>query len=357
MGLSRRQTIMVVVLTTLVILVCGLLVSISVVNSAQIAQTLPIVGPLAGHPLGGTEDEDPAPTAVITPTIAPSPTPTPRTPQTRYDLQVEHEPRDPSLRVLRGEAYLELSALGPAMQDFGTAIGLDPTLAEAYLGRGRAEYILKEWTAALSDFDRAIEANSDLADAHAWRGFLLAEWGEYGRALEGLQQAVAVDASSAWYHTLLGQALLLNGDPEGAQGEFTVALWLDARRIDAYVGRAMTQAELGDLEAALADLESALDIAPYSWMALNGKARFYAEYRPERLAEAVQLAQRALAGANTDLEQASCLDTLGWAYHQLGQHEQALAALEEAATLATVEGQVVHAGIAAHLAQAKAALP
>lgn len=69
-----------------------------------------------------------------------------------------------------------------AREDFTSAIELDPLLADAYYGRGRAyEKIAREaswqgrngddsWATAIRDFDRAVEIQPDLADAFFGRG-------------------------------------------------------------------------------------------------------------------------------------------------------------------------------------------
>jgi len=242
-----------------------------------------------------------------------------------------------------------------AIEDFDVAIGLDATLAEAYLGRGKAHFHLKEWHAALEDFEQALALNPDLADAHAWRGYLLSEQGEHEPALEALRQAVALDDADPWKHILLAQALLDSGNSDEAKIEYTAALSLEVRSIEAYVGRAMAQAEQGDFDAAQADLDSALDIAPYDPVALNGQAWFYVWYRHDHLDKAAQLARRAVAGAEEDLEKARYLHTLGWVYYKQGRYEEAAATLEEAAKLATIEGEVVYGEILEHLEEVEAA--
>jgi len=203
--------------------------------------------------------------------------------------------------------------------------------------------------------EQALALNPDLADAHLWRGYLLSERGEYGPALGALRQAVALDEADPWKRVLLAQALLGSGSSEEAKMEYTAVLTREVRSIEAYVGRAMAQAEQGDLYGAQADLDSARDIAPYDPVVLNGQAWFYARYRHDRLAEAEQLAQRAVAGARGDLERAVYLDTLGWVYCQQGRYEEAAATLEEAARLATVEGEVVYGVILEHLEETRAA--
>jgi len=350
MKLTRSQLIVLIVLGVLAVGVCGCLVIIFVRNSQQITGVLaPTPTPLPS----ATPTEVPPPSP--TPVPSSTPTPTPVAPQTRYDLQVMRDPQNPTLRLQRGYAYIALGAYTYALEDFDAAIGLDAGLAEAYLGRGEIYYHVREWSAAAEDFERAQALNPDLAGAHAWRGYLFSEWREYGPALEPLRQAVLLDEADPWKHLLLADALLHSGSPVEASAEYTAVLTLNVRSVEAYVGRAMALAEQGDLDGAQADLNSALDIAPYNPLALNGQAWFYVWYRHDNLAEAEQLAQRAIAGAEDDLEQARYLHTLGWVYYQQGRYEEAAATLEEAAGLATVEGEVPYREILEHLEEVWAA--
>jgi len=351
MKLTRSQLIALIVLGVLTIGVYGCLAGILARNSRQIVSVLTYSSPTPLPSASMTEIPSPSPT----PLPPPTPTSTPIAPQTRYDLQVARAPQEPTLRLQRGHAYIKLGAYTYAIEDFNVAINLDATLAEAYLGRGEAHFRLKEWSAALVDFEQALTLNPDLADAHAWRGYLLSERGEYEAALEALRQAVALDESNPGKRILLAQALLRSGSPAEARIEYTAALSLEVRSVKAYVGRAMACAEQGDFDAAQADLNSALDIAPYDPVALNGQAWFYAWYRRDHLAEAEQLAQRAVAGARDDLERARCLDTLGWVYYRQGRYEEAATTLEEAAGLATIEGDVVYSEIAEHLEEVRMA--
>ena len=55
------------------------------------------------------------------------------------------------------------------------------------------------------------------------------------------------------------------------------------------------------------------------------------------------------------MERARYTHTLGWIYYQQGYLEQAITTLEEAAALATVEGEVVYNEILEHLEEIKAA--
>ncbi len=355
MKLTRSQLIMLIVLGVLTVVICGCLISTVVRNSQQISHVLAPAATTLPSPVAQTEEPTVSPTATASPTPTPIPTPTPTAPQTRYDLQVAGDPENPTLRLQRGHAYIELWAYTYAIEDFDAAIRLDETLAEAYIGRGEAHFHLKEWSAALEDFEQALALNPDQADAHAWRGYLLSEQGKPEPALEALRQAVVLDATDPANLLRLAQALLRSGNPGEAKIVYTTVLSLEVSSTEAHVGRAMAMAEQGDFDAALADLSSAPAIAPHDPVALNGQAWFYAWYLHDHLDEAEQLAQRAIAWAEGDLERARYLHTLGWVYYEQGRYEEAEATLEEAAELATVEGEVVYGEISEHLEEARTA--
>ncbi|MDY7078831.1 MAG: tetratricopeptide repeat protein [Chloroflexota bacterium] len=365
--MTRSQIVLLIVLGVLTVAACGCLVSILVLNSQEIAQLLvpaPTTSPLPSpSPPSQAETEEPtfAPTATASPTPAPTlpPTPSPTSistaPQTSYDTQVADEPENPTLRLQRGYAYIEMGAYIYAIGDFDVAIGLDETLAEPYLGRGEARFHTREWRAALEDLDQALALNPDLADAHAWRGYLLSERREYELAIEALRQAVALDEMDPVKRIRLAEALLNSGSHGEAEREYSVSLSLSSPSVEAYIGRAMAQAALGDLDAAQVNLSHAMSTAPLDPVALNGRAWFYAQYQQDRLYEASQLAQQAVAGARDDLERARYLHTLGWIYYQQGYRELAVTTLEEAVALATVEGEVVYSEILARLEEVRAA--
>jgi tetratricopeptide (TPR) repeat protein len=358
--MTRSQTAIIMILGVLVTLVCGLLVTIFVLNSQEILQTFtPATATLSPTPTVPTETPIPTSTATATPTFTPTPmptlTPTPTAPQTSYDLQIANEPENPTLRVQRGYAYIELEAYTDAIADFDTAICLNATLPEAYLGRGEARFHTKEWSAALADLDQALALNPDLADAHAWRGYLLSERGEFNLGIEALQQAVTLDTADPVKHLHLAQAWLRSGNPVQAKAEFSTALSLESHSVEAYVGRAMAEIELEDSQAAWTDLSHAMSTAPFSPASLNGRARFYGWYQQDRLYESTQLAQQAISGAKDDLEKARYMHTLGWIYHLQGYHDQAITTLEEAAALATIEGDVIYDEILEHIEEIKAA--
>ena len=217
------------------------------------------------------------------------------------------------------------------------------------MGRGQAHFHIKEWTAALADFEQALTLDPELADAHAWRGHILAELGDYDSGIEALRDATDLDETDLTKQIWLAQALLDSGSYSAAKAAFSSVLSLGPPSAEAYVGRAMAEAALGDLEATQVNLSHAMSTAPFDPSSLHGRAWFYITHQQENLYEAGQLALQAVDGAKNDLDKARYLHTLARIYTQQGYREQAIAALEEAVALATIEDKVVYEDILAYL--------
>jgi tetratricopeptide (TPR) repeat protein len=358
MKLGRSQVVLLCILVLSTVAVLGALAFVAARNLPQIRLVLatrstPTVARIPLPAATATASPSATPTLAATPTPNTTPAVVPILPQTRFDLQIDRDPENAGLRLQRGAAYLDLGVPNLALADFETAIRIDPTLAEAYLSRGQALFVLKQWQRALADFEQAATLDPMLAEALAWRGYVLLERGEYTLALEAFQRAGALSDANPRLHTLTGDALGRGGRAEDALFEYELALVSDERYLPALVGRAMARAELGEIDQAYDDLARALDLVPHDPLALNGLAWLYAWYRGDHLADAELLAKRALAGASDDLAQARCLHTLGWTYYRLERYEEARVALGEAASLATIDGEIVVAGLAAHLELAR----
>jgi tetratricopeptide (TPR) repeat protein len=299
---------------------------------------------------GYAEEPTPLPTA----TPPPNATPTPQPVFTQYDQQVQANPTDLELRLKRAEAYMELGAYAAALADYEQARKLDEERAEVYVGIGQANYYLRRWTAAQNAFGTAIAFNQDLPEAHFGLGRIHYFQGKYEEAAKAFDWAAEINPDFARAEAWLAIAAARAGDVEEALGASERALAVDPELPLAYVARSWARRvqDPPDLEAAQADLLYAQDLAPYNFEVLNALARFYQEHRPERLAEAEQLAQYALNWAEEDLERARALHTLGRIYLEQGRVEEAQRTLAEAADSATSEGRIVLAGLVKDLERA-----
>jgi tetratricopeptide (TPR) repeat protein len=287
----------------------------------------------------------------------------------------------------RGYALRGLDGHDWAAEAFRCGLEFMPETEVANLTRLRADRAesLRLWGAAVGRTDKLEEAVAEFttvaqlandADDLVWtlsaRAAALASLRRYEDAQDAFDEALARDPGSAWARIGHATVLYLRGASEDAARELAeVAQHADLRPRDvawAQVTRALILEELGQADRAAesydaslgdrtgaaaylergmlaeafgsdaaltraeADYRHVLSLDESSVDALNSLAWLYADSfaTPEHLEEATALAGTAVALAGSDFARGFPLDTLGWAYHRLGRHDDAIEALSEA---------------------------
>jgi tetratricopeptide (TPR) repeat protein len=260
---------------------------------------------------------------------------------TRFDLRVNRDPNNIDLRLQRGEEYLRLQAYPEALADFGQAKLLAATRPEPYLGLGRAYYYLRQWNEAEAQFSSAVTFNEEMPEPHFWLGQIYYYQGKNEDAAKELNQAAELNPQYAEAEAQLALVYVRMDDLKEAEAAAGRAVRVNDKLALAYLARGIVRAAQQDLEGGQTDLLYAQKLAPYDFTVLNGIARFYCDYRPERLVEAERLAQQAVRWAKDDIQKAQAYHTLGRIYLALDRKEDAKAAISEAASLGVVDGTVV----------------
>ena len=305
--------------------------------------------PVASRPEGAVATETPLPTA----------TPIPVGPITTvYDEQIRRDPDNPGLYLQRGDAYLEVKAYEAALGDFQRAeqLGVGAT---AYEGLGRTYYVLFRWRDAEAALKQATTLDSDLADAYFGLGQIAYYRGDYRKAATAFDTAAEINPQRAEYEAWLAIAAAHLDDRPEALGAASRAINISADSSLVYVAKSWAArvpdgAASGtrDLDGAQGDLLHAMNLGPNDFITLNAVAEFYVADRPERLAEAEQLAAYALNWARNDVERAVAMQTLGRVYLFQERKADAQRILGEAAALASVDGEIALAGLEEDLARA-----
>ena len=205
---------------------------------------------------------------------------------------------------------------------------------------------------AIGYFERAIardptfaHAHANLADAYALLGALSLGRPdeELSRARAAAERALQLDSTIAEAHVALAH-ILFAFDFEWAASTraFRRAIALDPSDVHARVLFAIMLQDLGHVDEALAQLDTARTIDPLAPLVGVVRGRVYVN--AGRPAEAIQPLTEALA-LSPDLDLA--YQQLGHARLQLGRHAEAIAAFRQAATLSGIRDS-------AHLAYAYA---
>lgn len=126
-----------------------------------------------------------------------------------------------------------------ARQLYERAIELDPECARAYCGLAVCNLI--DWTSHWSD----------------------APGESYETALHCANRALDLDAADSKAHWVLAELLILRRDFEGARQHLALALSLNPDDADAYAIRGLLFTYLGDTDAAIDDLATAVRLSPF----------------------------------------------------------------------------------------------
>lgn len=285
---------------------------------------------------------------------AATPLPQPKV-ATQYDNEIAADPDNVELRLKRGTEYLNLHAFDAALTDFEHAMEQDEKRAETYIGIGHANTQLLRLNEAENAYLTAVALDESLPEPRFGLGRLYYLQGRYEAAARSFDIAAEIDPTYAEAEAWLAIASARLKDLPEAQGAATRAYSLTQDSAIIFIARAWAALATAppDIDAAQSDLLYAQNLDRFDFEVLTSLAQFYTEYRPERLAEAEQLALSAVGQwATSPLERARGLHTLGRVYLALERKQDAFDALSQAADLATLDGDIVLGGLADDLERA-----
>ena len=214
------------------------------------------------------------------------------------------------------------------------ALYLDPDFDHAQWLAGRILNIYGDSETAIEMFRRIPSSSPFFEQAQIDIASGLIELERTGEALKVLRDASrrpgAAEQARFQYANLLGREKRYEDSIkvyDGLIAELPDEPLEDAWRF--FVARAAARLELGQWDKAEPDLVRAVEIAPKEAVALNYLGYSWAE-RGENLEKAFELIEHAVA---LEPNSGAYIDSLGWAYFQLGDFQNAVGHLEHAATL------------------------
>ena len=94
--------------------------------------------------------------------------------------------------VQQGRVHLSAGEHDPAIEDFDSAIEIDPESFEAHMGRGAAYTANEEHGRAIQDLDAAIRLDPEYVEAYCLRGLLLKASGDAEGSARDLEKSAAL---------------------------------------------------------------------------------------------------------------------------------------------------------------------
>ncbi|WP_310424847.1 tetratricopeptide repeat protein [Chamaesiphon sp. VAR_48_metabat_135_sub] len=274
---------------------------------------------------------------------------------------LEHSPHHPSARWLNAVALVKVEHYQIALLSLNQHLETYPQDPNGYCYRGICYERLEKFPEALADFDRAIALQSRQHVFHHARGRTRQKLGDLKGALADFNVTIDLKPRAAVYddrseiHRCLGNHLEALQDCDRA-------IELNPKFIDAHFRRGLTYAELGDLQLALVNYTSTIDLDPHhinawtqrSWIyfrqkdyprakldcqAVNafGKSYFWSNYILGVVNSLLGLKNNAIANFSKAIEispnYVSARYHRGIVYHELGDIPKAMKDFEQARTI------------------------
>ncbi len=204
---------------------------------------------------------------------------------------VELAPTDPAAFVALGTAYERFGRFADAAGCFTTAVALAPARPWGYYSRGTAHLRLLNYAGARADFDKADKLRPEHADTFLNRALACQGLKDYPAALQDLDRAAAAGAPAARVGFMRARVLEFQGDKDAARQELGRAMKTEPTDEVTWVTRGLARVST-DPAGAVADLDAALRVNPWSLQAMQNKAHVLS--RMDRTADTLRALDRVL---------------------------------------------------------------
>jgi tetratricopeptide (TPR) repeat protein len=150
-----------------------------------------------------------------------------------------------------------------AILHFDKALQAHPFSHNSYYGRGVIYCKTRNYTMAIADLNRAIDLVPGFAGALTERGLAFVESGNLEQAMRDYDKAIRANPAYGLAHINMGSAYAIQGDWHKALGYLTEGIRLSPQADEAaYLNRATTYEQLGNIAAAIEDLNRYLCAYP-----------------------------------------------------------------------------------------------
>ena len=134
---------------------------------------------------------------------------------------------------MRAVVYEQSGDHRHAIDDYSSAIQLEPTASVLYAGRGVARMMARDAANAVEDFNQAIQRATDEYPPQRWyfdhRGDAYFQLGNWAQAISDYSQALTMSPDYAYALYGRGMAKLRSGDTDGGTADINAALALDEK--------------------------------------------------------------------------------------------------------------------------------
>lgn len=244
----------------------------------------------------------------------------------QFSILLDYKPDDPEALYALGLLNLQTDRIGDAQRNFERLIELGQRVDEAYYYLGQVAETKKD-TAAAMRYYTEVRKGSNYIDAQVRIAAMLARQGDIDTARARLQNISAPTMDVELRLFLAEGEILRNANQfQEAYEVYSLALQQMPGNSQLLYARALTAEKLGQIDEAINDLTLIVKNEPNNAEALNALGYTLVDITG-RVAEGKQYVEKALRLKPND---PAILDSMGWAYYRLGEHEKALRYLQQA---------------------------
>lgn len=259
-----------------------------------------------------------------------------------YTSAIELNPGFAEAYVQRGNVLTEIGEFDRAVADFDAALRLDPQDVLAHELRGNAYFGALDIEAAMNDYDLVIRMQPDNVRVLKMRGRAYYWQGDYADAVVDLTKALKSVTNDPEIYDDRGGAFFSEKETDPALGDYSAAIRLDSEDATALFGRA----RIFDMESryaeAASDLRRLVKLKPRAEEACNFLAWLLATCPDDQIRNgntAVEWAAKACSLSKW--KDFACVDTLAAAYAETGDFEHAVRYQKQAANMDDIPGDVL----------------
>ena len=232
-------------------------------------------------------------------------------------------------------SYEKASSLDPRNQKLqNSLLSIYMGLHEDYQSKNKQEpFWLEE-----AVYKKILEMSPGNPHALNNLGYLYAEYGVNTQTAQELcQRAVDYSPENPGFYDSLGWAAFKNRNYELSEESLKKSIEMRSNVYESHNHLATVYYATKQLDKAAEQYEEAIKLRPDSAETLNNLAYLYAEQN-KNIQEALKMA---VTANELEPNNASYLDTLGWAYYRTGDLENALANLQKANNLVPGQGEIL----------------
>ncbi len=164
--------------------------------------------------------------------------------------------------IHRGAAWYRLGNFDQAIDDFTSALNLDPTSADALKNRGLTYKKIGQSKEAFGDFTRALRLQPRSPELYNLRGAAYLDDRQYSAAIIDFTKAIGLNQDYTKAYINRGKAYQYTRKLDSAAADFSKVIALTPKDWLAYLNRASVLMDQGKLQDAIADCDQSIKLDP-----------------------------------------------------------------------------------------------